>query len=54
MLHANGDEKIHAWFTYTDALNHVKEEKKRAKNKDNKITCYEIIEDVPSLLSYTK
>lgn len=48
LLHANGDEKIHAWFTFKDALKHVEEEKKTARRRGNKITHYEIIEDVPT------
>jgi|TARA_R100000655_G_C2990092_1_gene192992 hypothetical protein len=53
LLHANGDEKIHAWFTYKDALKHVEEEKITARKRHNKISCYEIIEDVPTPVEYT-
>jgi hypothetical protein len=53
MIHANGDEKIHAWFTYNDALKHIKEEKITARKRHNKISCYEIIEDIPTPVEYT-
>lgn len=45
MVHENGDERIHAWFTYDDAMKHVEEESKIAKSKKNKITNFEIIKD---------
>lgn len=45
MVHENGDERIHAWFTYDDAMKHVDKESKIAKRNKNKITNFEIIKD---------
>ena len=39
LLHSNGNESIHAWFTYEDAEKKVTQ----LMNEDLNISCYEIL-----------
>ncbi len=45
LLHANGDQSIHAWFTKEDAEKEVNKIKKQKEKEGNKVTCFEIIRD---------
>ena len=45
MLHGNGDESLHAWFTYDGAVQHIETHKNKNLGTDRQVSAYEILID---------
>lgn len=45
MLHSNGDESLHAWFTYDGAVQHIETHKNKNLGTDRQVSAYEILID---------